>query len=149
MTPVFAAADGTVARITSSARPGRYLQIDHGDGWATSYMHLNNDHPGRDDGRAPWWMTIAPGIEIGSEVRAGQHIAWVGDSGNAETSSAHTHFELHRHGQRVNPYPTLQEAFRRQLDRLELADRLSDTYKTFWGWGDLEPDVMVPLPQDL
>lgn len=115
MTEVYVAADGVVTRVTSSGRAGRYVMVTHADGWETYYMHLNNDHPDTNDGRAPWFLTVAPGIYVGAEVVAGQLLGWVGDSGNAEGGSAHTHFELHRHGRALNPYPYLRDALERAL----------------------------------
>lgn len=111
MTEVYAFADGVVATVGSSRRPGRYLIIEHADGWDTYYIHLNNDTPGTDDGSADWDLTVAPGIAEGAEVKAGQLIAWVGDSGNAEGSGAHTHFELLQGGRNVNPYHELRQAY--------------------------------------
>ena len=137
MTPVYSVANGVVSVVTTSRLAGRYLGIDHGDGWSSYYMHLNNDMPGTDNGRAPWSMTVAPGIEVGATVRWGQLIGWSGDSGNAETSSPHTHFELHRHGKAVNPYPHLIRAFTREMEMLDLINlmaaedelRLGDAYR--------------------
>lgn len=113
MTPVVAAADGIVSAIGDSPRAGRYIRIVHAGDWQTWYLHLNNDTPGTDDGRAEWSFTLAEGVEEGSFVRAGQLIGYVGDSGNAESSGAHTHFELHSPDGRINPYPALVEAWER------------------------------------
>lgn len=113
MTQVYSIYYGYVERIATSARAGRYIEISHVDGWSSMYVHLNNDNPGTDDGKADWSLTIAPGIEEGSWVRPGQLIGWVGDSGNAEGSSSHTHFELLKDGQPVNPYPYLRDAWER------------------------------------
>lgn len=116
MTEVYAAAGGVVLWVKDRGSAGRYVVIDHGDGWETWYMHLNDDTPGSDDGAAPLEMGVA--VEPGQEVEAGQLIGWVGDSGNAEGSSAHTHFELHRNGRPIDPYTYLVEALERALEKL-------------------------------
>ena len=110
MTEVYAFADGVVAKIGDSRRAGRYIVIEHDEVWDSYYIHLNNDNPGTDDGEAEWSLTVATGIEVGSHVVAGQLIGWVGDSGNAERSGAHTHFELRKGGRNLNPYHVLKQA---------------------------------------
>ena len=110
MTEVYALADGVVLKVASSARAGRYVIIGHESGWETYYIHLNNDTPGTDDGEAGWALTVAPGVFVGSQVVGGQLIGWVGDSGNAEGSMSHTHFELHHDGRPINPYHMLVAA---------------------------------------
>lgn len=104
MLPVVAAADGVVRWIGSTCC---YLSIDHGDGWETWYIHLNNDTPGTDDGLA--WG-IADGIERGTEVHQGQLIGWVGDSGNAEWTAPHLHFQIFHNDVAINPYEYLLSA---------------------------------------
>ena len=89
MTEVYAVASGTVTWIGSTCCS---ITITHDDGWKSHYVHLNNDlDPVADDG-AGWG--IAPGIGSGTRVERGQLIGWVGDSGNAETTPPHLHFEL-------------------------------------------------------
>lgn len=102
--PVVAAADGIVSWIDNDCC---HLAIDHGDGWTTWYIHLNNDTEGTDDGQG--WG-IADGITEGTTVTQGQLIGWVGDSGNAEWVAPQLHFELRSHGTAVNPYPYLTDA---------------------------------------
>ncbi len=119
MTEVYAFADGVVGQLGDSWRSGRYVRIDHAEHWRSYYIHLNNDNIGTDDGEADWSLTVAPGIQVGTEVKAGQVIGWVGDSGNAEWSQPHVHFELHRNGYPLNPYYTLREARDRDLAELE------------------------------
>ena len=107
-TPVLAAAPGTVVRITVGERAGRYIVVEHFDGWRSYYIHLDNDTPGTDDGLggAP-----APGITVGARVEAGQVLDYVGDSGNAEETPPHLHFELHDpKGNAIDPYPHLRAA---------------------------------------
>lgn len=113
LTHVYAAAEGIVTVVDTSSLAGRYIEIQHRDGWSTRYMHLNNDEPGTDNGQADWSLTLVPGLEVGSHVEAGQHIAYVGDSGNAEWTGSHTHFEMVYEGSEVDPYPILKEAFER------------------------------------
>jgi LysM repeat protein len=50
---------------------------------------------------------FAPQLRVGSRVRAGQIIGWVGATGNA--SASHLHFEIRPGGgSPVNPYPILR-----------------------------------------
>jgi len=113
MTEVYAVADGVVVKVSDSPRAGRYLIIEHAEGWESYYVHLNNDGLDDDSGDGPWMLTLAPGVTEGASVEAGQLIGWVGDSGNAEHNSPHTHFELHFNGRPLNPYLYLEAAFER------------------------------------
>jgi hypothetical protein len=83
------------------------MVIDHVDGWQSWYLHLNDDEPGRTRGRSSWELTVTDGLDEGSHVAAGHHVAFVGDSGNAKGGMAHTHFELHVGSRIINPYPHL------------------------------------------
>ena len=116
MTPVVAIADGVITYYNGSGNRAwidKYgkcctLRITHEGGWVSKYIHLNNDTPGTDDGQG--WG-IAPGIDLGVHVTAGQLIGWVGDSGNAENTSPHLHFELmDKDGVIVDPYDALRAA---------------------------------------
>ncbi len=105
MVPVVAAASGTIGWVSSTCCA---LEIEHDDGWSSMYIHLNNDTPGTDDGRG--WG-IMPGLDRGVHVEAGQLIGWVGDSGNAEWTSSHLHFELHTpDGAAISSYEHLMVA---------------------------------------
>ncbi len=125
LTPIYAVADGIVTIVRNGGSAGRWVAIEHTFGWESWYMHLNNDSPGTDDGRADPAWTYAEGLVVGKLVRAGELIGYVGDSGNAEGSGPHTHFELHHDGRVVNPYPYLAEAYKRAMDGLPLAAYLS------------------------
>lgn len=111
---VLAAANGTVTAMGKSRLSGYYIRIDHGDGWATSYMHLNNDTYGTDDGEGGTWSAFHPTLMEGDEVVAGQVIGYVGDSGNAEGTIPHTHFEINYEGEKLNPYDYLREVLERE-----------------------------------
>jgi len=129
--PVLAAAGGTIIRANSSSVSATEdpdgccsLVIRHDDGWSTVYVHLDNDTPGTDDGRG-WGL--APGIDIGVRVAAGQLIGYLGDSESAEETSPHLHFELHDpDGVIVNPYDTLLAAQGRQVCGVADPGRLDD-----------------------
>lgn len=125
MTEIYAIADGIVIYVGTNNLSGRNVKIDHGDGWESYYLHLNNDNVGTDDGKASWDLTVPPVIEEGAQVDAGQLIAWVGDSGNAEGTTPHTHFEIRYQGAPINPYQILTEAHERAIE-LESVARLTE-----------------------
>ncbi len=121
LTPIYASRAGKVVRMdTGTSLSGNYVTIAGDDGRSYSYLHLNNDTPGTDDGAAPPQQVFAPGIEVGATVVRGQHIAWMGDSGNAETTGSHVHFSItdpavkdpYGTNQR-DPYPSLRAALTR------------------------------------
>jgi murein DD-endopeptidase MepM/ murein hydrolase activator NlpD len=140
LTPVYAIADGTVSRVANTPRAGRHTIVDHADGWQSWYLHLNNDDPGRDNGRADWSLTVASGVDEGNRVLAGQLLGFVGDSGNAEGTLAHTHFELHLGARTVNPYPYLLESRAVALAEAEKL-QLAETVETLCHPGGAAPSV--------
>lgn len=90
--PVVAVTDGVVTYVgTDGELAGCSVRIKDPDGWTSHYMHLNNDRPGTDREED---LCFAPGIKVGTRVTAGTLIGWVGDSGNAETTPPHLHFEI-------------------------------------------------------
>ena len=126
-TPVVAAADGTVTSLTwpATGLSGNALTITDAAGWQYVYIHLDNDAPGTDDGSNVYERAFADGIARGQKVKAGEVVGWVGDSGNAETTVPHLHFELHQPGGlAVNSYGSLLAA--RKFQRTE-AERVGDS----------------------
>jgi len=113
-TPIVAVADGFVTFIGKGNRPGYQVRLRHANGWDTWYFHMNNDTLGTDDNRGGPETAFAEGLEEGMWVAAGTVIGYVGDSGNAEPTETHTHFELHRNGAAINPYFYLRTAWLRQ-----------------------------------
>lgn len=111
LTPVHAVASGRVRWIEGEDGGDHVaLALVHDNGWRSYYMHLNNDTPGTDDGRG---RGIADDITFGARVEAGQLLGWVGDSGNAERTAPHLHFELRDpSGNPVDPYLSLSAAER-------------------------------------
>lgn len=122
-TAIVAVADGVITKLGKSRLSGYYIRVEHRDGWATSYMHLNNDTLGTDDGKGGAWTAFYPTLMEGDEVRAGQVIGYVGDSGNAEHTLPHTHFEIKHDGKKKNPYRFLREVLKREQRFPDATDR--------------------------
>jgi murein DD-endopeptidase MepM/ murein hydrolase activator NlpD len=117
---VVAVDDGIVEQLDWNRLSGWSVMIRHADGWTSHYLHLNNDTARTDDGEGGPEAAFAEGLEVGSFVKAGEVIGFVGDSGNAEQSGSHTHFELHVDGKKINPYPFLEEAMDRKVRESEI-----------------------------
>ena len=112
---LLACVDGIVIRRVF-ASSGNYLYLKGDDGYHYGYLHINNDTPGTDDAKNPPAWAFAPGIVEGVRVKRGQQIAWVGDSGNAESAGSHLHFEIRKPNskwywaQAISPTPSLDAA---------------------------------------
>ncbi len=111
---IVAVADGVVTAMDESRMSGYFIRIQH-DGFSTVMMHLNNDTYGTDDGQGGRWTAFYPTLRVGDHVTAGQVVGYIGDSGNAEGTSPHTHFEVKIDGVSINPYRYLVAAWRRHF----------------------------------
>ncbi|RHJ93410.1 M23 family metallopeptidase [Parabacteroides bouchesdurhonensis] len=85
-TPVKSIGDGTVIAKGYQNGGGNYLKIKHNSVYTTTYMHLSK---------------FAPGIRIGSHVRQGQEVAYVGSTGLS--TGPHLDFRVYKNGQPINP----------------------------------------------
>ena len=156
MQKVFAAQSGVVTWAPETEPSyGWMISIDGDDGLEYHYVHLNNDAPGTDDGQGGIDRAYAPGVRTGVRVERGQHIGWVGDSGNAEAVAPQLHFEIEDpdledptlvcplQSERMNPYPSLRSA----LDRGDLpasrpsADHDVSAAPSGWIFDDVAPDA--------
>jgi murein DD-endopeptidase MepM/ murein hydrolase activator NlpD len=89
---VFAIVNGVVSRESSSTNGGIQLYLQGDNGIEYFYAHLS--------GYA---------VSTGTRVRAGQLVAYSGQTGNARYTAPHVHFEVHPGGGTpVNPYPYLR-----------------------------------------
>ncbi len=97
MRPLVAVFNGVISvRRETTVGGGNYVTLRGDNGWSANYLHMNNDTPGTDDGRGTAAYFTAPGIRDGLHVVQGQLLGWSGDSGNAESTGPHTHFELRK-----------------------------------------------------
>ncbi len=125
MIPVRAAADAVVDWGRFSNSRGTIVRLRADDGWEYQYIHLNNDTPGTDDGQASCLQALSAklcdslesdgDLRKGTWVAAGEVIGYVGDSGNAEWTGSHLHFEMYQpvgggSVAAVNPTPYVDDA---------------------------------------
>lgn len=112
LTPAVATFSGTVFLATGRGNAGNIITIEGDNGWTAQYFHMNNDSPGTNDGKGTADFCFAPGIRNGERVFPGQLIGWVGNSGNAETTPPHIHFEIWNQatGAVYNAAPSLKSA---------------------------------------
>jgi hypothetical protein len=111
--PAVAAEAGKVKYWTTSHAAGCMLYLYGESGTTYLYIHLNNDLTMRNDNRGKCVNGTAYTVKNGAKVAAGQQIAYVGDSGDANGGNAHLHFEVHPGGGKaVSPSPYLQKAYR-------------------------------------
>ena len=98
MRPLVATFNGVISHLKreSYVGEGNYVTLRGDNGWTTNYIHMNNDTPGTDDGRGTASHAFAPGLRVGLRVVQGQLLGWSGDSGNAESTAPHIHFELRK-----------------------------------------------------
>lgn len=110
--PVVAVEDGTVEYWTSSASAGCMLYLNGVSGTTYQYVHLNNDLTAKNDNRGKCVKGVSYSVADGASVTAGQQIAYLGDSGDANGTN-HVHFEVHPNGgAAANPFPYLKKASR-------------------------------------
>ena len=114
MQPLVAADSGVITMLTwPEPSYGYYIELTADDGWTYSYVHINDDTPGTDDGAAERDDVYGPGIDEGVHVERGQLLGYLGDSGNAENTAPHLHFEMRdASGALVNPMASLDAAER-------------------------------------
>jgi murein DD-endopeptidase MepM/ murein hydrolase activator NlpD len=94
-TGVVAVADGIVSYIGEQPKGGLCLWLTTENGTSFYYAHLDR------------W---AAGLFEGMEVRSGDLLGYVGNTGNAKRTPPHLHFAVNDNDEMVNPYPILTKA---------------------------------------
>ena len=85
-TPIFAAGDGVIERAGPFSSYGNYVEIRHRAGLETAYGHMS---------------AVKSGVRVGSRVKQGQVIGFVGATGRA--TGNHLHYEILINHTQVNP----------------------------------------------
>ncbi len=85
-TPIFAAGNGTIAKIGRNGGYGNYIRIRHNDSYETAYAHMKG---------------FAKGLKQGSRVKQGDVIGYVGTTG--ASTGPHLHYEILKNNAQVNP----------------------------------------------
>ena len=85
-TPILALGDGKVVKRGWNGGFGNFIQLKHNGMYSTAYGHLSG---------------YAKGLKVGSSVRQGQVIGFVGSTGLV--TGPHLHFHFFKNGQPVNP----------------------------------------------
>ncbi len=85
-TPIYAAGNGTVIYATWKSGYGRHTEIQHANGYVTTYSHQSG---------------FAKGLREGMQVRQGQLIGYLGSSGLS--TGPHLHYEVKINGSFVDP----------------------------------------------
>jgi murein DD-endopeptidase MepM/ murein hydrolase activator NlpD len=94
-TPIVAVADGRIYRVGTLKISGNRLWLRDKNGFRYFYAHLSD---------------FAAAAYNGADVHAGEVIGFVGNTGDAEPTPPHLHFEVHvPDGAVVNPTPYLQK----------------------------------------
>jgi murein DD-endopeptidase MepM/ murein hydrolase activator NlpD len=85
-TPIFAAGNGAIEEIGLKGGYGKYVKLRHANGYETAYGHMT---------------AFAKGLDVGSKVRQGQVIGFVGSTGLS--TGSHVHFEILINDRFVDP----------------------------------------------
>lgn len=82
--PIMAAAAGRIEFVGWHGGHGKYVKINHGNGFATAYAHMSGFK-----------------VSSGQRVAQGQVIGYVGSTGMS--TGPHLHYELYRNGKAIDP----------------------------------------------
>jgi murein DD-endopeptidase MepM/ murein hydrolase activator NlpD len=85
-TPILATADGTIEYIGDNGGYGKYIRVKHKNDYSTCYAHISR---------------FNSNLKLGSKIKQGQVIAYVGSTGTA--TGPHLHYEVIYNGKHIDP----------------------------------------------
>lgn len=85
-TPVWAIGNGKVVTVARSKAAGKYITLQHSNGYKSSYLHLSR---------------FAKGLKRGKKVTQGEVIGYVGSTGYS--TGPHLDFRIQHNGTFINP----------------------------------------------
>lgn len=103
-TPIYAAGNGTVIKAARSSGYGNRIEIQHANGYVSTYSHQSR---------------FAAGIEEGVKVKQGQLIGYIGNTGLS--TGPHLHYEVKINGRFVDPM-TIKVPRTQELSGIALDD---------------------------
>ncbi len=90
-TPIYASANGTVLKAGVNGAFGKFIEIDHGNGFRSRYGHLSKIK-----------------VKKGEQVTLEQEIGLMGSTGRS--TSSHLHYEIWFNGKPINPMKIFKAA---------------------------------------
>ena len=127
-TPIMTTADGVIEAMGYTSGNGNYVKVKHNQTYSTQYLHMSRFHPG---------------LRVGSRVRQGDVIGYVGSTGLA--TGPHVCYRFWKNGKQVDPlsidlpiakpmdekykseYLKAIFALRKQLDTYHIKSSIPDT----------------------
>ena len=124
-TPIKAAGNGKIVKIGRVGAYGKYIRIQHANGYETAYAHMSR---------------FAKGLKTGSRVRQNQVIGYVGSTGRS--TGPHLHFEVLLNKKQVNPQKLKLPTGRKlEGDMLVLFNKEKQRIKTLLAGAPMQTQV--------
>jgi murein DD-endopeptidase MepM/ murein hydrolase activator NlpD len=103
-TPIFSAGNGVVIKAAWTSGYGRRVEVEHNNGYVTTYNHMS---------------AFARGLKEGQRIKQGQLVGYLGSSGLS--TGPHLHYEVIVNGRFVDPL-RVKLAKTRQFEGKMLSD---------------------------
>ena len=107
---------------TGNASYGNFVKIEHKNGYATLYAHMQKGLL----------------VKNGEFVKEGQRLGYMSDSGNA--NGGHLHFEVWKDGVRINPTEYLDKDLFVETTEKSVEELANEVIQGLWGNGQERKD---------